>query len=283
MTERPGHARELAARAVGAGVDVAVVAGGDGTVNEVAGALVGSDTALAVLPAGTGNVLAAQLGLIPVPTPLHRGNLPAAAQQLVRGRVRGVDVGLARAGGRERHFLLWAGVGLDASVTYELEQEHRALKRMLGAAAFGAIGIKAALSSEAHEALLRGDDWRVRAPLLMAVAANIPLYGGAIAIAPEARIDDGALDVVLFTGEGVVATMRHVKSMLTRRLKGDAIRTHRTRTLCVTSSLPFRVHVDAEPFGETPLTVTTLPRALRLLVPPTAPESLFADPAGGGA
>src|SRR6478735_11166700 len=63
VTERGGHARELAAAAAAAGADLVIVWGGDGTVNEAGSALVGSATALALVPAGSGNGLAASLGV----------------------------------------------------------------------------------------------------------------------------------------------------------------------------------------------------------------------------
>ena len=63
LTERRGHATELARAAIVDGVDIVVALGGDGTLNEVANGLVGSDCALAVLPGGSTNVLARTLGL----------------------------------------------------------------------------------------------------------------------------------------------------------------------------------------------------------------------------
>ena len=74
VTERPGHARELAQAARRRGVTLFVAWGGDGTVNEVGSALVGSDASLAIVPSGSGNGLARELGI-----PLD----PASAFQVV--------------------------------------------------------------------------------------------------------------------------------------------------------------------------------------------------------
>jgi diacylglycerol kinase family enzyme len=63
ISERRGHARELAAAAAATAAEVVAAWGGDGTVNEVASALAGSDVALAVIPAGSGNGLARMLGV----------------------------------------------------------------------------------------------------------------------------------------------------------------------------------------------------------------------------
>jgi diacylglycerol kinase family enzyme len=281
FTESPGHARTLARDAAAAGVDIVIAAGGDGTVNEVVNGVAGTDAALAVLPAGTGNVLAAQLGLIGVPTPLHRGDLPAAAAELTRGAVRRVDVGLARSGATSRAFLLWAGVGFDAEVVYELEHEGRPLKDKLGVGAVGALGLRAASSSGAVASVVAGDGWRHRGPLFMAVAANIPLYAGLLEIAHGVRIDDGLLDVVLFLGGGAVDKLRHARAVVTS-LTGSRRASVPSSTLRIVSSSPMRVHLDAEPFGHTPVCISTWSKALRLLVPPTAPEELFAAGASVG-
>jgi diacylglycerol kinase (ATP) len=274
-----GHARELAAAAAERGVAAVIVAAGDGTVNEVVNGLVGSTTALGVLPAGTGNVFAAQLGLIGVPTPLHRPNLAEAATAVCASVVRRIDLGFAqprcRAG---RHFLLWAGIGLDAAVTHALEGSARELKRLLGPAAFGAIGLRSALGLTGTPAAVRYDDQRIRGPLLMAVVANVPLYAGGVRLAPGARIDDARLDLLLFMGADVVsATVAELGSILAGH-RGDTPQ-HVAATAAhvrIVTRAPAPVHVDAEPFGTTPITFSIRPRALALLVPPTAPADLFA-------
>lgn len=282
-TEGAGHAGEIARRAADQGADVAVVVGGDGTVNEVAGALVGSHLALAVLPAGTGNVLAGQLGLIGVPTPLFRADLPAAAKKLARGRVVEVDMGLARTTAGERHFLLWAGAGFDAEAAFATQQRHPHLKQALGTAAFGVVAAWTALAAEPVEAVVSGDDWRLTTTLGLAVAANVPLYAGTVNIAPGAAVDDGLLDVALFPGDRTAWLLQTAGAIVAASVRSDARHVRRTTRVLVETATPLRVHVDAEPHGTTPMQVTTIPRALRLLVPPSAPDWLFVDGPGGAA
>ena len=66
-TSRRGHATRLAQDAAGSNVDVVVVLGGDGTLNEAANGVVGSDTALAILPGGSTNVFARTIGVVDDP------------------------------------------------------------------------------------------------------------------------------------------------------------------------------------------------------------------------
>ncbi len=125
VTERPGDATALARAAADAGYDAAIAAGGDGTVNEVVNGLVGRQTALGVLPVVVGNLWAKQIGL-PTYTLANPLRLHDAAEAFVSGSVRPIDVG--RVNGR--HFLCWAGIGLDAQVTWEMEPRARHTKRL---------------------------------------------------------------------------------------------------------------------------------------------------------
>ena len=129
-TERRGHARELAATAAADGVDVVVVAAGDGTLNEAADALVGSTTALAPLPGGSTNVFVRAVG--------YAKHLAPAIEQVLtaldRGDLRRVGVG--RAG--DRHFLFHLGVGFDAAVVERMERLSPTVKRYAAHPAFAA-------------------------------------------------------------------------------------------------------------------------------------------------
>lgn len=119
-TFRRGHATRLARAAARDGVDVVVVAAGDGTLNEAADGLVGTDTALAPLPAGSTNVFARTIGM--------RNRIDPALQQLVAAiEARSFKrIGLGRANGR--HFLFHCGTGFDAEVIEQVER-HSYLKR----------------------------------------------------------------------------------------------------------------------------------------------------------
>jgi diacylglycerol kinase (ATP) len=276
-TSAPGAAEPMARAAAAKGIDVVVAAGGDGTVNEVVNGLAHTGTALAVLPMGTGNVLAAQLGLVGVPTPLYRPDLVAAAQALANGRLALVDTGLARAWhGPARRFMLWAGVGFDAALALEMETTGRTLKRRFGPLAYGALGFRAVLGAGGTPALVVTENQRVRDRLLMAVVANIGLYAGAVDLSPNARLDDGALNLELFLGERLRQAAAHLAAVLIGRggRHPDRVSTP-ARRVRIVAQRPLAVHLDAEPFGTTPMRFDADPASLRLVVPATAPVSLF--------
>ena len=279
QTAATGHAEVLARQAAEDGIDIVVAAGGDGTVNEVTNGLVGTPAALAVLPAGTGNVFAAQMGLLGIPTPLNRPNLPAAAEALVQGRVRPVDTGFAQPRGLPgRFFLLWAGIGLDAAVAHLLEGEAHELKRLFGPMAYGAVGLKTALEISGTTASIRCDEQRLQAGrLIMGIVANIPLYAGTVQLTPDALLDDGQFEVSLFGGESVFDAIEHVGALLAGLPADDPDRRFVTRAkhVRILTARPLPVHLDAEPFGTTPVSITLRAHSLNLLVPPTAPGGLF--------
>jgi diacylglycerol kinase family enzyme len=122
-TSRRGHATRLAQGAAVSGVDVVVVLGGDGTLNEAANGLAGSRTALATLPGGSTNVFARTIGLPNDPVEATGALLDALARRSIR------RVGLGSVNGR--YFLFHTGVGFDAAVVEQVERRS-GLKRYAG-------------------------------------------------------------------------------------------------------------------------------------------------------
>jgi diacylglycerol kinase family enzyme len=122
-TSRRGHATRLAQGAAASGVDVVVVLGGDGTLNEAANGLAGSTTALATLPGGSTNVFARTIGLPNDPVEATGALLDALTRRSIR------RVGLGSVNGR--YFLFHTGVGFDAAVVEQVERRS-GLKRYAG-------------------------------------------------------------------------------------------------------------------------------------------------------
>lgn len=280
-THTPEDVTVLARQAAASGAEAVLVVGGDGTVNGAVNGLAGTDVALGVLPMGTGNVWAAELGLIPTPTPLHRPDLLAAARLLSAGQVRRIDLGQAiplepEAGGDARYFLLWAGVGFDAAVARHVETELRQVKRRWGALSFLLAGVSLLVRylGTRMDVHMDGHIWRERAVLLL--VCNIQLYAGMVRVAPDARLDDGLLNVYLFQGRGFTDMVRHVVQVLLRRHRRDPLVRHRAvREATVCTARPLPVQVDGEPIGTTPMRFEIVPQALSVLVPPNVPPTLF--------
>ncbi len=269
-----GDVTALARQAAETGHEVVLVVGGDGTINEAANGLAGTDVALGVLPAGTGNVWAAEIGLLPTPTPLHRPNLLAAAQALSAGTTRRIDLG--RAGGR--YFLLWVGIGFDAELVKIVETEGALMKARLGPLVYGLTGITAALRFQGTRATLEIDGRRTRARVILVLISNAQLYAGAVRVSPQARLDDGRLDVCIFRGKGLLYTLRHLIGIATgRHLHDPEVTFHQAAHLSIRTRKPLPVHADGDPIGTTPMEFEIVPRALRVMLPARVPGHLFSD------
>ncbi|RME39875.1 MAG: diacylglycerol kinase family lipid kinase, partial [Thermoflexia bacterium] len=193
VTRGPGDAMRLAQQAAHAGLDAVWAAGGDGTLNEAVNGLVNTPTALGVLPVGTGNVWARQLHL-PVYTLAHPFRLREAAVAQALGRVRTVDVGRLN----DRYFLLWAGMGFDAQVTAQMEPRPKPIKR-LGVLPYAVAALTLAREFSGVRTHLVVDGRPLRRRALLVVVSNIQMYS-IFQLTPQARMDDGLLDLFLFRG-----------------------------------------------------------------------------------
>lgn len=181
MTEGRGHATVLAREGVAKGCGVVVAVGGDGTMNEVAQAVVNTPAALALVPCGSGNGLALHLGL---------PRAPLAALQLASGhamRVVAVDTGTANG----RPFFNAMGLGLDADVSRRFNRLERR-----GLPAYAREAWSALRELRTESCVITAGGRKQALDVLLIAVANSDQYGNNARIAPGARVDDGALDLV---------------------------------------------------------------------------------------
>jgi diacylglycerol kinase (ATP) len=277
QTESAGEATELAKKAREQDLDAVLVVGGDGTINEVINGLAESDVLLGVLPGGTGNVWAKELGL-PTRSPLHLMPLVDSVRNLVPGSVRRIDLGKANG----RYFLQWMGIGLDAEVTYAMEPRTRRQRR-LGAVAYVAAGLTTAANMAGIRTRIHIDDETIYRRTILIVISNSQLYGGMVRIATDARLDDGLLDLNVFSGTGFRSVIRAAMGIITGlHIRDPRHSFYRGRKILIKTDRPMAVHVDGEPFGTTPLECEVVPRALSILIPQHVRPELF-TPNGGDA
>jgi diacylglycerol kinase (ATP) len=266
LTERPGHAVELARAAVAAGMEMVVAAGGDGTVNDVIQALAGHHTALGVLPMGTVNVWAREVGI-----PLALGQ---AREVLARGVRRRVDLG--RAG--TRYFLLMAGIGFDAEVARRVERgilKRIGLKLLEYPAAVGLLGV----THQPARIWMRAGGRRRSVSALMIIIGNTRLYAGAFTFTKTAVADDGLLDVVIVANGGLLHRAGVLlRAALRRATLGPQVRYQRSDLIRLEANRHVPVQVDGEVIGALPMTFSVAPGALTVVVPSSAPADLFVSP-----
>lgn len=276
-TQAPGDTTRLAAAAAVESADAVVIIGGDGSLSEAANGLAGTDTALGLIPMGTGNVWAAQLGLMASPTIIHRPDPISAARALVSSQRKHIDLGIATSQGYEKYFMLWAGIGLDATITQVIETDAKPVKRRFGQVAYIYAAVRPVLEARGTRVKLRIDGKAHRHRVMFMVVSNIQYYAGTY-LAPEAQADDGLFDVYLFDGDSWVDSVRHIAQIALRRHQGDpTVETFRARELEILADESLAVHLDGDPFVGTPLRIRVAPRALTVLLPASAPVDLFAE------
>jgi YegS/Rv2252/BmrU family lipid kinase len=256
VTERSGHARELAAASAAANVDLVIVWGGDGTLNEAGAGLIGSTTALGLVPAGSGNGLAAALG-----TPRDPLTALAAAFD---GGTRTIDAGMMG----DRPFFNIAGIGFDARVA-TLFNARGAGRR--GGWPYIVIGVREACRYGGSEYAIDLDGDRRTVKALLIAFANGREYGIGARIAPLAQLDDGLLDATVVAATPVLTRFWHARHLaLGTPHQAPSVTTRQIRRAVIDAAGPMEFHVDGEP-GVTagPLEVTVRPAALRVRSGPT--------------
>lgn len=250
--------RKLAASAAGAGRRRLVVVGGDGTLLDVVSRIHGKGIEVGLIPAGDANDVAAAIGL-------PRDEL-AAAELLLNWNVRPIDLVRVRtADGREEVYVGAGGAGLDAEAARLAAETFRRLPGIWRYVA-GALVAFARGDRFAANLVFDGKSWQGRVSLI--AVANAPAYGGGIRIAPEARLDDGWLDLAIAENLNWWRVLRALPALVGRgEVRGLKLRRFRARRVRIETVPPVSFHGDGETLGLTPLEAEVLPGALRLVCP----------------
>ena len=258
ITSRPGEAEELAAHAGDHGRVIAV--GGDGTVQEVVNGLLAtsSPSVLGLVPVGTGNDLARSLGV-----PLK---LDAAWEAASAGETRQLDVARATNGaGRVRWFASAGGIGFDAQVAAAMAQRRGWQASRAGYLLTTLAELRRFSNCQVK---LTIDDATFEGPVLFIAAANGAYYGGGMQIAPDARVDDGRLDVCVVGDISRLTALRQLPNLYRgTHIRHPAVTMHEGVRLRIEGAPETRIHLDGEPFGGLPLDVELHPAALRVAAP----------------
>jgi diacylglycerol kinase (ATP) len=268
-TRGPRDAERIAREAARAGVERIVVAGGDGTVSEVATGILAGDLGryaeLAVLPLGTGGDLRRTLG---VP-----GEIDEALRAIATGGARTIDAGRVTYTDRSGrpatvYFVNIASFGISGLTT---ELVNQAPKSLGGRVSFLIGTLRGIVRYRAadHPVELRLDgELAHRGPIALATAANGRWFGGGMHVAPEARADDGLLDVVVIPGLSKLRLVAELPGLYAgRHVRVPGVLSLRGRRLEATpvdGAEPPWVEIDGEPLGRLPATFEVLPGALRI-------------------
>jgi len=263
-TEGPGGESELAEKAISDGATTIVAVGGDGTWSNVGGCIVASgrtDVSLGLLPAGSGNDFAKSFGIT------YR-DPEGAVHAIARGRTRLVDVGRIRFPDEDtpdRHFLLETSFGIGPAVL----QAARRARFLKGDLLYSVTAIQQIFRFKGLLADVDGLNGSVSGGrYLMLVVANAPHMGGTFLIAPEARLDDGKLDVCAIEDSGALERLRLFRMVgAGEHGRSDRVTFRQNASFTIRFSAPVPYEVDGELLMSTSLTaqVDSVPHALRVI------------------
>ena len=258
-TTGPRTAAAIASGCIQAGADLILAAGGDGTINEVMNGMIHSNVPLGILPAGTANVLACEMKI--------GTRMTSVAEKLSSLTPRKIAVGLLRQSGEDdgRHFILMAGAGLDAMIVYQI---NAGLKTALGKVAYWVAGFRQ-VGRQLAELDVRVNGCTIRCSF--ALVSRVRNYGGDLNIARNASLLDDHFQLVLFEGASSIAYLRYFTGVLTNRLAGmkgvNLLRTQQVELLGANDPRVY-LQIDGERAGVLPATLSIVPQAVNLLMPP---------------
>ena len=159
----------------------------------------------AVLPAGTANVFALELGL-PTLSWTNWTALETTVNRMLKGTVRTMDVGICQG----IPFLMWGGAGFDAFIVHHLEPRSR-WQKQFAIPQYLANMAWYVRNWSAMNLQIWVDGEKVTGTFIVALVTNVHLYAGGLAeISPGARLDDGFMDLWLFSGESLVEIAQHM-------------------------------------------------------------------------
>jgi diacylglycerol kinase (ATP) len=253
-TRSRDHAGQLARELLFRPPDLLFICGGDGTINEVASQIPDPPFPIAIIPAGTANVIARELQL-----PLD----PVRALQIGLKRTRrNIDLGILGPGSRRR-FLFVAGIGFDAYVVSQVNEE---LKSKVGIAAY-AIAIVGCLQSYSFPEFQVVAEGRTHTAT-SCLAANGRRYGGGLLFCPDADMCDGSFDILIMQGKRRLALARFLlKAWLQMPEKNEWVHRFRADALRIEGPTGVCVQADGEIVGGLPLEIKLARSAFPLVVP----------------
>lgn len=236
-------------------VDLAIVGGGDGTLNAATRGLVNTGLPMGILPLGTANDFARTIGLPQDPL--------EAAKIIANGKQQIIDVGEVNG----HLFLNVASIGFSAELAAELTEE---AKKRWGTLGYGIVAARMLMRSRLFTAFLEHDGEIEKIRTLQVSVGNGRHYGGGMTVEKDATADDGWLDFYSLEVDHWWRLLRLLPS-LRRGTHGqwDDVRAFKTTEVTIRTSKPRPVNTDGELTTYTPARFRIRPKAIRVFAPDT--------------
>lgn len=268
LTRYRGHAIKLAQEITGDWnpEDILVVLGGDGTLNEVAsGICPQSDVTLGYIPTGSGNDFARSMGISTDCT-------NALNCILAPTDIKSIDIGKSWHSAFSRRFVISSGIGFDAAITHEVAAS--SLKGFLnrihmGKLIYTLIALKQLFFHRSFSLQIELDEGRKQTyrNVYFAVVMNQRYEGGGLKFCPDARPDDGLLDILVLSDISKLKILCLLPTAFAgRHTHFHGVHLLRCRRAVITADTPQPIHRDGEPDGiRDTLTVSLEPLALKII------------------
>lgn len=258
VTWEKGDAVRYVAEAVQAGVDTVIAAGGDGTINEVATALVRSQgeniPALGILPLGTANDFATSAG---IPEKLSN-----ALQLAIVGKAVPIDIVEVN---NQTCFINMATGGFGTRITSETPEK---LKAALGGVSYLLHGLMRMDTIKADSCEIRGENFHWQGDALVIGIGNGRQAGGGQQLCPQALINDGQLELRIFTGDELLPALF---TTLTQPDNNPHIIDGQSAWFEISAPHDITFNLDGEPLKGQKFSIQILPDALKCRLPPDCP------------
>lgn len=234
-------------------VDLVIIGGGDGTLNAAIEGLVSTQLPLGILPLGTANDLARTLKIPP--------SIPKACQVIAAGHTQRIDLGRVN----DKHFFNVASLGLSVQITNQLDKQ---AKRVWGVLAYGATALKVIWKARPFWAEIRTPQESIRVKTVQIAVGNGRYYGGGMAVANDAAINDQRLDLYSLEYQHWWQIILLLPAIWRgRQAEWLGVRTLEGKEFEILTRKPQPINADGEIVTYTPAKFRLIPKAITVFVP----------------
>ncbi|TKG94285.1 diacylglycerol kinase family lipid kinase [Puteibacter caeruleilacunae] len=248
-----GHCTELAKDAVKTGFHAVIAVGGDGTINEIAKALINTNVTLGIIPSGSGNGLARHLGI-----PMQPEKAIEWMNEAIIGEMDTISA-------NDYQFVNVAGIGFDALVSHEFDKMNSR-----GVLSYIKATIKCFVSLRQQRFKIKSDNLQFSSVGMLVSFANSSQFGNDAYIAPNAKINDGKMNIALLRKPHWYQVPSLLMQIFTHKVTDSPLYTEIVSDELTIEQESVLGHIDGEPIliGKE-IHLKTMPHSLKIFNSPT--------------
>lgn len=259
-TEKPTDGINKAKQATENGADYVIAVGGDGTINEVANGILKSNSEkkpiMGILPCGTGDDFVKTL------------KIRELTKALENPKIEKIDVLQVKYNNNNKQEIRYSLNITDIGISALTVKFINGSKKRLGSTlTFFAATLRAFLTYKHKKFIVTGDNFKYKTLITIVSVANGKFFGGGMGIAPEAKINDGIIDITLIGNVKITEFIKYFpKLRKCQKINHPNVYYHKTKKITVQhpKNIAF-IEGDGELFGSTPTEITILPKKINIL------------------